>query len=36
MDDKELKELLNKLIKALKTKGWTGEEITALLVEILE
>ncbi len=36
MDDKEVKELISKLIKALKSKGWTGEEITALLVEILE
>lgn len=34
--DNFIKELINKLIKALKAKGWNGEEITALLVEILE
>jgi DNA-binding transcriptional regulator YhcF (GntR family) len=36
MDDEEMKELIKRLIQALQTKGWTGEEITELLVQILE
>jgi DNA-binding transcriptional regulator YhcF (GntR family) len=36
MEDEEMKELIKKLIQVLKAKGWTGEEITELLVQILE
>lgn len=36
MEDEEMKELIKRLIQVLKSMGWTGDEITALLVEILD
>jgi hypothetical protein len=35
-EEEELKEVMQRLILALKAKGWTGKQITELLVEILE
>jgi hypothetical protein len=35
-EEEELKEVMQRLIHALKAKGWTGKEITDLFVEILE
>jgi DNA-binding transcriptional regulator YhcF (GntR family) len=36
IEDEELKKTVKKLIQVLKAKGWNGDEITELLLQILE